>query len=812
MKWVILIMRETILKKEYMDEKTFWHITSKLNIESIRQHGLVPRDGKRDGKNKSPEDPVPRIFFSQGLEGVLGQANNLAFLINSWIKYIEKTSIGESGKDIKKKLQDFIDRSTNGEIETKDAKNGGFIDIITFIREDVFKNGINENLTEQDLDQITYDIVKTIWENDVCLKANLKESVDYSWDDVNYNAKGTREVPMTKRNMHTFEGHTIATDIIEIITDENENPRTTWDVFKEMAMFYKKEHPEKGWLPVEEWQSGYEDENGEIVYSGEIKHREDYLSKFIKIERSEQLQNLINNGTLICGRIIQENGIIRFERVEPSQIDSVLEDERGFATASMGRAVFTIDKDGLIHNFKGVDSHLSTSELGPMDLLNARSIEYAPKTDGYKVSAVVFNDKKPEIRINGASPLEDIEIEGDINKRLAKMGIKVPIISYIREIPQGFSIKYGLPIKVDGSLDYFESDYAAQDDERKKRLGEIYGSRYSQELRENQRPESMREYLQRIGFLSSPKVKANIESLGYSMQDFIDAVDSSYSRGQRYGQAERIMGSPFRISDLETCIANGNTQQLQTIMDFSEKQNVNFTEQLAEVFGKNIATLMSNGWECENLIHRQDFSLTGEFCDDSYFDILEKQAEMKEKYKTEPYKADALMGEIRRKYTGQVMHIASCIKVVQNAMSMIGKSQEQIDSILEIFVGSFANNLDLQKIGHLFKIDEKAVEEALMREFSVGQNWIEKMARQDRKEGLIMDEAIYNSHIGNEEFYAKVSGMITERIRTRQVQKGKDGFADCIDDKTRLSNVKKAIETTRKEILREPTKSEKNLE
>ena len=28
----------------------------------------------------------------------------------------------------------------------------------------------------------------------------------------------------------------------------------------------------------------------------------------------------------------------------------------------MGRAIFTIDKDGSIHNFKGVDSHLSTSE------------------------------------------------------------------------------------------------------------------------------------------------------------------------------------------------------------------------------------------------------------------------------------------------------------------------------------------------------------------------------------------------------------------------------------------------------------------
>lgn len=529
------------------------------------------------------------------------------------------------------------------------------------------------------------------------------------------------------------------------------------------------------------------------------------------------LKKLIDNGTIICGRIIMEDGVVRFERMDPSQIENVPEDERGYATASMGRAIFTVDKDGKIHNFKGVDSHLDMSELGPAELSNAKSVEYEPRVVGYKVSAVVFNDKKPEIRINGTSPLEDIEIEGDINGRLADMGIKVPLIKYIREIPQDYSMKYGLPIKVPGNLDEFESDYAAEDDKRKKRLEEIYGSNYSQELGENQRPESMREYLQRIGFLSSPEVEEDIELLGYSMEDFIDAVDSSYSRGQRYGQAERVMESPFRISDLETCIANGNKEQLQTIMDFSEMQNSDFTEQLAEIFGQNIALLMNNGWECENLMHRQDFSLTGEFCDDAYFDIFEKLEEIKEKCKEEPYKVDALFGEIRRKFTGQVMHIASCIKVVQDAMSITGKSQEQVDSVLERFVESFINNLDLQKIGELFQIDGNSVEETLMSEFRTGQNWTEKMARQDRKEGIIMDESIYNPHIENEDFYAKVSEMITERIRTRQGQKGKDGFEDCIeDDKTKLSDMQNATRTVKNTILGdatiEQTNDEQNLE
>ena len=68
-----------------------------------------------------------------------------------------------------------------------------------------------------------------------------------------------------------------------------------------------------------------------------------------------EIKKLIETGTIICGRIINENGIVRFERVDSSQIEGIPEDERGFATASMGRAIFTIDKDGTIHNFKGVD-------------------------------------------------------------------------------------------------------------------------------------------------------------------------------------------------------------------------------------------------------------------------------------------------------------------------------------------------------------------------------------------------------------------------------------------------------------------------
>lgn len=281
-------MKNSELQENYLNEHTFWHITSKLNIESIQKNGLVPHNGKRNGKLVSKEDPVPRVFFSQGLEGILEEANNLARIINEIIKDIKRTNKGDNVKNVKERMQEFLDSSASKEIEKKDDKNGGFIDIANFIKEDIFKNGIDENLTEQELDKIVYDITKTIWENSVCIKANLKEGIDYDLNDINYSVTGNQKMPMTKRNMHTFEGHTIDTDKIEIITDENGKPRTTWDVFKEMAMFYKKEHPDKAYLPVEEWESAYEDENGEIVYTGKINHEKDYLSMFIEIEKDEK--------------------------------------------------------------------------------------------------------------------------------------------------------------------------------------------------------------------------------------------------------------------------------------------------------------------------------------------------------------------------------------------------------------------------------------------------------------------------------------------------------------------------------------------
>lgn len=539
---------------------------------------------------------------------------------------------------------------------------------------------------------------------------------------------------------------------------------------------------------------------------------------------SKELMKLVDCKVIVAGKLIKENNIVSFERLSKEELEKLPENERAYATTSMGRAIFTVDEKGKIHNIKGVNSRLTKDEIGPVQLTNAEAIEYDIPNKDYKISALVFNGKKPEVRINGTAPLEDLEIEGDINKQLSSIGVKVPQIKYIREFPEEYREKHGLPISVEGSLEDFSSDYAEEDDKRKSRLQKTLGENYSQELKTGKRPESMREYLERIGFLDFDKIKESVEKLGYSMDTFVTAVDKSYSRGQRYGQTERLVDSPFRVSDIEIYIKNNEFDKLSAVLEFTEGKNKNFATDLAEIFGKNIATLLNNGWECENLIHRQDFSITGEFCDDAYFNIKEDESlkSQEREYIEKPYKLSALKSEHKRRYTGQVLHIASCIKIIQDAMRIAGKDEKEIDEVLNSYVESFAENLNFEEIARVLGTDQKTAIRRLEEEFSEIQfqentetknsenskpskprNWVEKMAGQDRKNGLEMDDAIYYSHAGNEDFYSEVANRILEKIKERDKK---------IDEATNEADVGTRKTKTVSELFTEVSEEVKDVE
>lgn len=282
-------MRNSKLKEEYMKEESFWHVTNKKNLESIREKGMVPKDGKRDGVLKSEIDPVPRVFFSHGLEAVLWQANNLAYLIDNFCtEQIKVKEDGYNRKELNKEIKKFLEDKENGKENTK-----GFIDIGLFLQEKINSKGISKSITEKDLEMVSYNLTKSLWENSIYIKANLEDGIDYSYEkDFNY-IRGGKTKPMDKANMHTFEGRSIDSEKLEVMSDDEGKPLNSWEVLKQMAEYYKKENPDKEHLPVRVTSRGYTDENGKTVILEDTPEK-DYISIFMDMEKNIEEQEKIS--------------------------------------------------------------------------------------------------------------------------------------------------------------------------------------------------------------------------------------------------------------------------------------------------------------------------------------------------------------------------------------------------------------------------------------------------------------------------------------------------------------------------------------
>ena len=282
-------MRNSKLKEKYMKEESFWHVTNKKNLESIREKGMVPKDGKRDGVLKSDIDPVPRVFFSHGLEAVLWQANNLAYLIDNFCtEQIEVKEDGYNRKELNKEIKKFLEDKENGKENTK-----GFIDIGLFLQEKINSKGISKSITEKDLEMVSYNLTKSLWENSIYIKANLEDGIDYSYEtDFNY-IRGGKTQPMDQANMHTFEGRSIDSEKLEVMSDDEGKPLNSWEVLKQMAEYYKKENPDKEHLPVRVTSRGYTDENGKTVILEDTPEK-DYISIFMDIEKNIEEQEKIS--------------------------------------------------------------------------------------------------------------------------------------------------------------------------------------------------------------------------------------------------------------------------------------------------------------------------------------------------------------------------------------------------------------------------------------------------------------------------------------------------------------------------------------
>ena len=80
-------------------------------------------------------------------------------------------------------------------------------------------------------------------------------------------------------------------------------------------------------MPVEEWESAYTNDEGQIVYTGEIKHEKDFLSMFIELEEKEKtkrekfIDEVSDNGKLRYQNPINNNDLKEIDNNKQLEIE-----------------------------------------------------------------------------------------------------------------------------------------------------------------------------------------------------------------------------------------------------------------------------------------------------------------------------------------------------------------------------------------------------------------------------------------------------------------------------------------------------------
>ena len=186
-----------------------------------------------------------------------------------------------------------------------------------------------------------------------------------------------------------------------------------------------------------------------------------------------KIEKLVKKGILITGVLKRdEEGFVTVERftdLEELKQREAQGEELYYATLSMGRSIFTINENGEIENYKGVDSCLTGDENVVVGLTDTRFIIIQNPVSGsmHEISLrtePAQNGKRTcEFRFKGTSPLEDLEEEADKNADLNKIGVKVPKIKMVREYSIEKAKKLGLPYHIPGDYSDLEDATNASD-------------------------------------------------------------------------------------------------------------------------------------------------------------------------------------------------------------------------------------------------------------------------------------------------------------------------------------------------------------
>lgn len=423
------------------------------------------------------------------------------------------------------------------------------------------------------------------------------------------------------------------------------------------------------------------------------------------IEEHVKLKKLVETGVLIPGIYTGNVGNMRYthiskeeyiERINKGYIQGL-----SYNTKTMGRGIFTLNDNGKIINYKGVDSQLKNEDSIAVQTTECR-IDNVNAQDSYGINIIYFidrDDKNPdgklrlEFRVKGASQYQNLLVEklkrDDIQRKDTKGLIKLPDFDMPKPLSSEMCEKFSLPRVLqmtDEFLGRIEPGSYAEyciTELKKQNINITHRNQLWQEYFQEYYPEK----LQEADLLST-----------------IQKEDQTYGLGAIFAQTTRKLDNPFRIMELNEYIKNRDIKAVSAIIEYSKsKCDSELLEEFSRTTAKNVAGFMNLNLAINNFEHRQDYPLSGEICDDAYDDVSDSLRA------ATPNSQDYFN---KLKFYNQIYLLATNMKVIEDAYTMFGKEVPQ--GYQENFLETFYESLDDKTNFKLCFKNENPMEQILL--------------------------------------------------------------------------------------------------
>ena len=516
----------------------------------------------------------------------------------------------------------------------------------------------------------------------------------------------------------------------------------------------------------------------------------------------KNLQNLVAMGIIFPGEYVRTNGIITFKPLTIEEFEDKIRfndiQNMAYYTKSMGRGIFTTGEDGKFVNFKGVDSQLQNNQV--VDDTAAQSYNI-PSANDYNVAFIYFgHDKSFDIRVTGASAIKNLEKEIKKLYELKSTGsdlLKLPDITNIIELDSEFCREHDIPMTISISNDEIELFSKAQKDmlDIESSARDAIGEENFR-VNSNTRCEKWKEFFSRLSEKKGITYEEYLENIAkelsekfdlqismQKLEEGINFLDKKYAFGQKFGQVTRIVENPFRITDLKSEIINAmeisaksdeqkqvGQKNLKEMISFSSKclglkNEQEYLLKYAEIMGKNIAGLLNENWMYNNWAHRQDFSLSGELCDDAFEKVtFYEQHELFEGQDIDIGKYKQEMSQQQKKYFNQIYLFASNMKIIEDAYKIAGL--EIPSNYRDIFIDNIFKNLTMdKKIELAERLNSVKDMNVLSDIYEINPKYTRVINKVTGKEVVDIQnsESVYKNFEGYEEYIDQFRSILVEK-------------------------------------------------